>query len=237
VRVLTFRHVLHEHLGWIATALDESGVAYDYADLYASPEAASDVAQPDALIFMGGPMSANDDLPFIHREIELIRDAIARRQPVLGICLGAQLIAKALGCAVYPNAVKEIGWAPVIFTEAARRDPLFAGLSGPEIVFHWHAETFDLPQGSELLASSAQCRHQAFRFGDRIYALQFHLEVTPAMIAQWLREDESCGALREVHEPIDPHADAVHNEALARTVFGRWCDLVKAQRSVCGASS
>lgn len=179
-------------------------------------------------------MSANDDQPYLHREIQYIRDAANRGQMVLGVCLGAQLIAKALGARVYPNAVKEIGWAPVSFTPAAASDPLLVGLSEPEMIFHWHGETFDLPPGAARLASSDACVNQAFRAGDRIYGLQFHLEVTPAMIAGWCRDDEACGDAREVTQPIDPHQHAARSAKLAELVFGRWCALL--QDEACAAS-
>ena len=185
------------------------------------------------MVIMGGPMSANDDLPFIQREVALIAEAVKSEIPLLGVCLGAQLIAKALGSKVYRNTVREIGWAPVTFTEAARRDPLFAGLSAPETVFHWHGDTFDLPRNAELLASSAACRNQAFRAANRVYGLQFHLEVKPVMIAQWCAEDANCGDAREVTEPIDPYQHSSRTESLARLVFGRWCSLVKENVAAC----
>jgi len=116
---------------------------------------------------------------------------------------------------------------PVTFSDAAGRDTLFKGLDGPETIFHWHGETFDLPAGAELLASSAICRNQAFRFGDRVYGLRFHLEVTPSMILDWCREDQACGDAREVTRPIDAHANAERAGELARLVFGRWCGMVK----------
>jgi GMP synthase (glutamine-hydrolysing) len=237
VRVLAFRHAPFEHLGLVGDALDAHGIAYDYVDLDQAPAFQLPVQRAGALIFLGGSMSANDDLPYIRREIRLIREAISNGRPVLGVCLGSQLIAKALGAKIYSNAVKEIGWAPVTFTDAARRDPLFAGLAGPEVICHWHGETFDLPSGAERLASSANCQNQAFRWGDRVYGLQFHLEVTPEMIAQWCVEDAKCGEKREVTDPIDPQAHAARAQELARLVFGRWCDLVKGQNSACGASS
>jgi GMP synthase (glutamine-hydrolysing) len=227
VRVLVFRHTAVDDLGLIAPALDTHGILYRYADLYARPCAESLVNEADALIFMGGPMSANDDHPYIQREIQYIRDAGELGQMVLGVCLGAQLIARALGARVYANTVKEIGWAPVTFTPEAANDPLFAGLHEVEMIFHWHGETFTLPPGAELLASSDACRNQAFRFGNRMYGLQFHLEVTPTMIAEWCREDEACGDAREVTQPIDPCAHATRSGELARLVFGRWCALLK----------
>ena len=233
MRVLAFRHGLSEHLGSIADALDLRGFDWEYVDLYQSPQTALSPGDRDALVFLGGAISANDDLPYLRRELEIISEAFERGTPVLGVCLGAQLIAKALGAGVYPNATKEIGWAPVTFTEAARLDPLFAGLSGPETVFHWHGDTFELPARAELLASSAACRNQAFRAGDRIYGLQFHLEVTPAMIAQWCEEDVKCGEMREAREPIDPQAHGARAGELARLVFGRWCELVKRGLAAC----
>ena len=236
MRVLVFRHSSSDDLGLIGDALDAHAISYDYADLYASPTNPAPVNEADALIFMGGSMSANDDSLFITREIEYIRGAVSGGKPVLGVCLGAQLIAKALGARVYANHVKEAGWAPVTFADAARRDALFTGMAEDEVIFHWHGETFDLPSGAELLASSAACRNQAFRVGDRIYGLQFHLEVTPAMIVEWCREDEACGGTREARQPIDPHAHAARTKELAETIFGRWCSLVRGQISACGAS-
>ena len=227
MRALVFRHTPVDNLGLIAAALHAQGILYQYADVYAHPCADSLVSEANALVFMGGPMSANDDHAYLQREIRYIRDASERGQMVLGVCLGAQLIAKALGASVHANTVKEIGWAPVTFTRAAASDPLFAGLHQAETVFHWHGETFTLPPGAELLASSDACRHQAFRVGNHFYGLQFHLEVTPPMIAEWCREDEACGDAREVTHPIDPYAHATRSGELARMVFGRWCALLK----------
>ena len=183
----------------------------------------------DALIFLGGPMSVNDDLPYLAREMEWIRQAVAQRRPVLGICLGAQLIARALGATVRSNAAKEIGWYDLRFTDAAASDPLFQGLS-LETVFHWHGETFDLPPGAELLASSELCRNQAFRLGDGVYGLQFHLEVTPEMIADWCAQDDNCGDMRELQSAIDPCYNSRRLEELSSQVFGRWSELVHSSR-------
>jgi len=182
----------------------------------------------DAYISMGGPMSANDNLPWLKREMDILERAAAEGIPVLGVCLGSQLIARALGARVFRNPEKEIGWHPVHWTPAAARDPLFNSLADPEMLFHWHGETFDLPTGAEWLAWSHRCRHQAFRCGRHVYGLQFHLEVTAHMITGWCKEDVNQGDMREVHTPIDPDAYAASLARLTQTVFGRWCDLVEA---------
>ena len=226
MRVLAFRHVPFEGLGLIAPALAARHIEADYADLYQPGAETPDIGRYDGLIFMGGPMSANDDLPFIRKELALIERAARAGTPLLGICLGAQLIAKALGAKVYRNPVKEIGWYPVFWNEAAGSDALLAGLAEPETVFHWHGETFDLPAGATWLARSEACRHQAYRVGSNIYGFQFHLEVTPEMIADWTAQDLNSGDVRELEAPPDPYANAERLRELSGLVFGRWADLV-----------
>jgi GMP synthase-like glutamine amidotransferase len=226
--VLVFRHVPWEHLGYLADALETRAVDYAYADLIEDPSQALPVPVDACagVISMGGPMSANDRHPGLAREIALLSSAVELGKPVLGVCLGAQLLAKAAGAPVYRNPVKEIGWYPIHFRAEAGEDALFAGISSPRTVFHWHGETFDLPSGSVWLASSAACAHQAFRLRERAWGLQFHLETSPQMIAQWLREDAMEGDLREVVEPVDPERHAAAQRDLARTVFGRWVGLL-----------
>jgi GMP synthase-like glutamine amidotransferase len=221
--VLAFRHIPFEHLGMIAGAL--KGLECQYVDLF-DGDPVPDIRSAGALIFMGGPMSANDELPYINQELELIRKAVSLGKPLLGVCLGAQLIAKALGARVYPNVVKEIGWYPVHWAEAAADDPVCRGLTGSDTVFHWHGETFDLPVGAELLASSDACRNQAYRAAPGIYGLQFHLEVTPEMIADWLQQDANCGDVREITTPIDPQANAARLQELASHIFGQWRRMI-----------
>lgn len=227
MRVVAFRHVPFEGLGLIEPALADRGIAVDFPDLFVEGSELPDVSNAAGLIFMGGPMSANDDLPYLRQEMDVIRQAVERGQPVLGVCLGSQLIAKSLGARVYGNPVKEIGWFDVHLTAAGRQDPVLAGLDGRETVFHWHGETFDLPEGAEWLAYSEVCRHQAFRVGANIYGLQFHLEVTPAMIADWCAQDANCGDVRELEAPLDPHLNSERLASLSRLIFGRWCALLK----------
>jgi GMP synthase-like glutamine amidotransferase len=227
--VLVFRHVPYEHLGLIAPVLEAAGLEYEYLDLSLGFARRVELESASGLVFMGGPMSANDDLACLRREVEIIREAAATSLPVLGVCLGAQLIAKAFGARVYRNEVKEIGWYPVYWTGEAAHDGLFAGLPGPATVFHWHGETFDLPSGAVRLSYSDACRNQAFRYGDYIYGLQFHLEVTPAMIGAWLAEDANAADLREVDHPVDPEAGSAHLARLGMAVFGRWASLAGGQ--------
>ena len=229
MRILIFRHVPFEGAGRIEALLRTRNIDFDYVDLYQDAAAVPDAASWQGLILLGGPMSVNDDLRYLRVEEQIIRDAVAARVPMLGICLGAQLLARAMGAAVRRNPVSEIGWFDLCFTDAAQRDPLFAGLNR-ETVFHWHGETLDLPQGAELLASSDLCRNQAFRWGDRVYGLQFHLEATPEMIADWCVQDENCGDVRELAAPLDPHRNAARQAVLSEGVFGAWCDLLLLER-------
>jgi GMP synthase (glutamine-hydrolysing) len=225
MRVLAFRHVPFEGAGRLHPVLEARGISIDYVDLYAGG-AAADIAAAAGLIFLGGPMSVNDPLPYLGCEIEIIRSAIEEGKPVLGICLGSQLIAKALGAAVYPNDSKEIGWFDIHLTEAGAADPLFAGVGRTETVFHWHGETFDLPSGSARLAYSTACANQAVRFADTAYGLQFHLEITREMIADWCLQDENCGDVRELEEPLDPGLHTERLTTLSSLIFGHWCDLL-----------
>ena len=234
VRVLAFRHVPFEHLGYIAASLEAQGIPYDYADLWKEPDADFQAGEADGLIFMGGPMSVNDGFEWLRREERCIARAAELGKPVLGVCLGAQLVAKALGARVYKNSVKEIGWRDVWFTPDAAADPVFAGIPSPQPLFHWHGETFELPAGAVHLAWSRDCRNQAFRIGENIYGLQFHLEVSPEMISCWCAEDANEGDLREVTEPIDAGLHAAATARLSNDVFGRWCRLVSGDRVACG---
>lgn len=182
--ILIFRHVACEGPGYLGTVLEAHGLPYrvvavDVGDpVPTTPDAA-------ALVFMGGPMSVNDPLPWIDRELDLIRQAVDRGLPVLGHCLGAQLISKALGATVGPNPVKEIGWHPVTWADTPGAAAWRGGLPDSVEAFHWHGETFTLPPGAELLLASAHCPHQAYALGDRVLALQFHVEMLPEMVREW----------------------------------------------------
>lgn len=225
-RVLIFRHVPFEGAGRLEDVLTARGIGFHYVDLYRPDAPAPDPAAADGLVFLGGPMSVNDPLPYLDCERAILRQAFARNQPVLGICLGSQLIAQTLGARVYRNGRKEIGWFDLEFTGAARRDPLFAGLTAPQPVFHWHSETFDLPEGAVHLASSEACRHQAFRMGTTTYALQFHAEVTPTMIQEWESQDQNCADVHELAAPLDANRHDNRMHLLANQLFSSWCNFL-----------
>jgi GMP synthase (glutamine-hydrolysing) len=205
--VLALRHVAHEGLGTIEDVLRREQLVFSVVDLFHESLRTFHPEQLAGLIVMGGPMNvdATDRYPFLADEVKWIRQSVDAGLPVLGVCLGSQLLAKALGSRVYPNRVKEIGWYEIGLTEAARDDDLFYDCRPTETVFQWHGDTFDLPDGAVQLARSEQCENQAFRFGRTAYGLQFHLEVTPEIIASWLGEPGNCGELDGL-DYIDPEA-------------------------------
>ena len=212
--LLVLRHEPFEHLGYFAEILRDQKVSFVYSDL----DDILDLGGHHGLIVMGGPQSANDQA--MSAELHFIQQAIDAKLPVFGICLGAQLIAKALGAHVFRNRVKEIGWEPVYLTEAAESDVVFAGLPSPATFFHWHSETFTLPVGAELLAYSDKCRHQAFRYRDSVYGIQFHPEITPEMVLDWSTQPVNCGDTDTLDAPLDPHA--ADTAPLARHILEGW---------------
>ena len=218
--IMVLRHEVFEHLGYLSEAFSRRNQRFFYHELGEPiPETGW-----NGLVVLGGPMSANDPLPGLKDELGVIQKALAAEMPILGICLGSQLIAKALGARVHRNQELEIGWAPVQFTEAGLADPVFQGIHSPETFFHWHGETFDLPAGCEWLAWSDRTRHQAFRHGRKVYGLQFHPEVTPEMIADWSAQPVNCGDVATLAAPID--ARAFDQAPLARQIAERWLDLL-----------
>ena len=217
-----------EELGSGEPVLDSAGVDFHYVDLFDDPAAHVDLRTAQGLIFLGGPMSVNDELAYVRRELGFLEVALAEGKPVLGVCLGSQLVAKALGAPVYRNPVKEIGWAPVQRTDAGRIDPLFSTFQDPETVLHWHGETFDLPAGAIRLASSEHCLNQAFRYGANVYGIQFHVEATPDMIAEWCGAEVNAADVAQLAAPIDPEAHAGRMRELAAAVFGAWVRMLPA---------
>lgn len=184
---LVLRHVHFEDLGSFASPLAARGYAVRYSDAGDADFLAADPIEPDLLVVLGGPIGVYMDraYPFLSREKAFIAERLLRGKPTLGICLGAQLIAAALGARVYPSGHTEIGFAPIALTPAGAASPLRHLADGP--VLHWHGDTYDLPAGAAHLASTALVAQQAFAIGDSVLALQFHPEAeTRTRFERWL---------------------------------------------------
>jgi len=188
--VLVFQHDPFEELGFFAEILEKQGTDYRVLRLFHGEMPTEEWEHVRALIILGGPMGVDEEerFPFLRWEKRIIRAAIDEAVPMLGICLGAQLIAATLGTAVFHGPVKEIGWNPISITPHGQVDSLLGYLPESATVFQRHGDGFDLPAGAIRLASSAHYSTQAFRVGKTIYGLQFHLEVTPRMIERWIDE-------------------------------------------------
>jgi len=185
--VLAVRHVAFEDLGSFAAVFERRGYAVEYAEAGMDDLARASKREPDIIAILGGPIGANDDAdyPFLKDELALLARRAKSGRPALGICLGAQLMARSLGARVYPAGRKEIGWAPIALSEEGRTSCLAALIPRGEPVLHWHGDTFDLPDGANLLASTGACVNQAFAVGGFALALQFHIEVETANLARW----------------------------------------------------
>jgi GMP synthase (glutamine-hydrolysing) len=183
---LAIRHIAFEDLGLLAPLLAERGFAVRYCEAGIDTLDAAGLLAPDLVVILGGPIGVYEEevYPFLRDELAAIRARLDAGRPTLGICLGAQLMAKALGAGVAPGPQKEIGWAPLTLTEAGRASVLAAFETTP--VLHWHGDNFDLPANAVRLASTPACPSQAFAIGRKLLGLQFHIEVDPARIEQWL---------------------------------------------------
>jgi len=211
-KLLVLQHVAHELLGTLNPLLKRAGFRIRYVNFARHPDAEPSLDGYDGMVVLGGPMSVNDAHRLAHLTVEmrLIEEAMKRNLPVLGICLGAQLIAKTLGAEVYPNREKEIGWYDVSPTGAAENDALLTAFESREKIFQWHGETFDIPKTSHHLAFSALCANQAFRYDTKVYGFQFHLEVDEPMIHRWLRVPENRTEIASLGCAYS--AERIHNE-------------------------
>jgi GMP synthase (glutamine-hydrolysing) len=232
-KVYVLQHHRVENLGTIAEALEGAALAWQYIRVHEGHPVPREMKGAGGLIVMGGPMAAYqaDRYPFLRDEMVLIEQAVTEELPVLGVCLGAQIVAAALGAKVTRNpAGKEIGWYPVTLSDAALEDRLWRGVAPTITPFHWHGDIFELPTGAVSLASSEKTPCQAFRYGKSVYALQFHIEVTPesvaAMAAEWPRELEK----EEISAAEMIGAAAGHIpqlELLSDAIFGRWAGPIQ----------
>ena len=235
--VAIFRHSVNEGPGYFGAYLTRCGVPWRVIGI---DEGEPVPACPDpylGLAFMGGPMSVNDDLPWIPAALDLIRAAVNAGIPTLGHCLGGQLMAKALGAAVTRSQVKEIGWGRVDVLENAVAACWFGGAVGSFECFHWHGETFSIPSGATRVLASVHCENQAFVMGPHL-GMQCHVEMTPDLIRSWCgdweKEVEALGRrMPSVQTPaqmtvaLEDRVLALH--AVADRIYGRWTDGLEKQ--------
>ena len=193
MRFLVLQHLEIEPAALAGNLIVESGHQLEIVRLYDGEPVTESLSGYEGLLVMGGPMSANDlHLPFICEEIALLKMAIENDFPVLGFCLGAQLIAKAAGAEVIQSPVRELGWHPIFPTDASSDDALFCQMNRPWLnVFQWHGETFTLPEQATLLATHPAVQNQAFLIGSSQYGFQFHIEVDMQLIHAWIEAGES----------------------------------------------
>ena len=229
--ILIFRFSQTEGPGYLVRFLDREGLPWIQRNVDAGDDVPPSINGYAGLILMGGPMSVNDDLPWIPKVLDLIRQAVARDVPVLGHCLGGQLMSRALGGTVSRNPVKEIGWGTVRRTGDAAGEGWLAGLPVEIEVFQWHGETFSLPPGARHLLTGDYCKNQAFLMGDRHLGLQCHVEMTETMVRAWC--ETGAGEIRD-HLGISPavqsaasmqenagkHVERLHQ--VADALYRRW---------------
>lgn len=226
---LVIRHSAHEGLGLLGTILRDAGIQHRTVDPASAEGVPKDLRGTGGLIVLGGDASVceMDAHPYLAGECALVEQAVTDGLPVLGICLGAQILAHVLGARVYHGERREVGWGVVELTDDARMDPLFADRPSPLEVFHLHGDTHDLPTGAHLLARSTLYPHQAFEWGAQVYGVQFHLEFTAPMVERLMGDP----AMRDyvVTAGGDPDAFAAAAEARveamtedARVIFERF---------------
>lgn len=233
--ILVLQHIACEPPGAYADAMRQRGAELHAVELDEG-EPLPDWREFDAMVVMGGPMGACDDAehPWLVAERECIAAAVGAAKPFFGACLGSQLLAASLGGRVYTGDAPEVGVLDVELTEAGLGDPVFCDLPRSFPTLQWHSDSFELPAGAVGLASSPAYANQAFRVGSSAYAVQFHLEVTSEMAAEWARVPEYARALEQVRGPgaLDELLEAFEERrdemlAHARTLFSRWLEFVR----------
>jgi GMP synthase (glutamine-hydrolysing) len=233
-KVLVFQHVAHEILGTLNPLLKEKWLRVRYVNFERTPDEKPSLDKYNGLIVLGGYMGVYESHKYTHIKVEmrLIEQALKKNIPVLGICLGSQMLAHALGADVRKSREKEIGWCDVHLTEAGAVDPCFAHFKKTEKIFQLHGDTFDVPKAAVHLASSKICAGQAFRYGEKAYGLQFHLEVDQPMIKRWLRIpankkelESSNGQYTAEAIEADTAKYIAHSVELSQQTFARFIDL------------
>lgn len=230
--VIVLQHVACETLGAIADALELAGVTVEYVRPYLGQSVPQEMGGAAGLIVMGGPMSVyeQEQYPFLRDEIRLIEDALRREQPILGVCLGSQLLAAALGAEVASSGSKEIGWYPITLTSDGMADRLLKGVPPSLTAFHWHSDIFSLPRGAVSLAASEMTNHQAFRYGRAAYGFLFHMEATGTIIADMV--ETLADELQDARvEGSQLRAQARHHlprlSEIGGGVFERWVEMLR----------
>jgi GMP synthase-like glutamine amidotransferase len=232
MRVVILQHISCESPGIYEEILVEKGASLFRVELDEGQQL-PDWKQFDAIIAMGGPMSVNDDgtIPWLTAEKRWVREAVLTNQPYWGVCLGSQLLAASLGARVYPGSKPEVGIMPVYLTGEAQNDAVFSGLPPEILTFQWHGETFDLPEGAVLLATSPLYPNQAFRWKRKAYGVQFHLEISSDSVKQWSQVPTYQAALEQVlgvGAATKVAGDVMRQEkvlnAYARSLFENWLE-------------
>ena len=231
--IVIFRHAAHEGPGYLTEYLDRRGLPWRLVRVDRRESPPDSLAGVSGLVLMGGPMSANDHLPWIPPVLRLIREAVDKDIPVLGHCLGGQLMAKALGGRVTRSRVKEIGWLPVETVDNAEARGWVNGLAPQFEVFHWHGETFsELPPGAVSILKSRDCRHQAFVLGKHL-GFQCHIEMTPDLVRSWTHTGaaEIAKTTRTVQSEIQMRTNLVARaqrlNRVADVFYDRWVKGLK----------
>ena len=222
-----FRHVAHEGPGYLGQFLNRQQCPYEVVEIDQGAPVPDGLDDVSALVFMGGPMSVNDDLPWIEPELALIRKAVARDMPILGHCLGGQLISKALGGTIGANHTKEIGWLEVEAVESEAAREWLAGLPPRFELFHWHGETFSIPGGAQRILKSDHCDNQAFVLG-KVLAMQCHVEMTAELVPLWAdcnadeiaRPSATVQSKAQMVEDLDQRIGRL--QQIADRLYSRW---------------
>jgi GMP synthase (glutamine-hydrolysing) len=233
-KVLVFQHVAHEILGTLNPLLREKALRVRYINFERTPDDQPSLEKYNGLIILGGFMGVYEADKYTHIKVEmrLIEEALKKNIPVLGICLGAQMLAHALGAEVRKSKEKEIGWYDIQLTDSGTVDPLFSHFKKSEKIFQLHGDTFDVPKNAVHLASSEICQGQAFRYGEKAYGLQFHLEVDGPMITRWLKVPTNIKELESsngkftapsIQAETDKHI--AQSIALSKQTFTKFIDL------------
>lgn len=198
-KIIVFQHIAHEILGTLNPLLKNEGFRIRYVNFDRHPDVKPSASRYDGLIVLGGHMGVYEADKYTHIKAEMraIEEALKKGIPIFGICLGAQILAHVLGAEVRKHTDKEIGWYDVHLTEKGKKDALFRHFGASEKVFQLHGDTFEIPRGAEHLAWSDLCQGQAFRYGENVYGLQFHLEVDRPMIHRWLKVPQTVRDLEE----------------------------------------